>query len=153
MPPEETVTEARFLAHDSLREGQIDMINDGLKVMSEGGFLLANAPTGIGKTAAALAAALTVTKSTPGANVLFLTDRQSQHRIVVDTVRSINERLPEGESPVTLVDMIGQNGMCVNDLALQHTSRFRQVCGELRGTRQCKPFLADSPGLRLKVLN
>lgn len=153
MPPGDTVTQARFLAHDSLREGQIDMINDGLKVISEGGFLLANAPTGIGKTAAALAAALTVAKSTPGTNVLFLTDRQSQHRIVVDTVRSINERLSEGESPVTLVDMIGQNGMCVNDLALQHTSRFRQVCGELRGTRQCKPFLADSPGLRLKVLN
>ncbi|MEC8927479.1 MAG: ATP-dependent DNA helicase, partial [Candidatus Thermoplasmatota archaeon] len=153
MPPEELTPDVRFLAHDSLREGQIDMINDGLKVISEGGFLLANAPTGIGKTAAALASALTVAKSTPGTSVLFLTDRQSQHRIVVDTVRSINARLADGESPVTLVDMIGQNGMCVNDLALQHTSRFRQICGELRGTRQCKPFLADSPGLRLKVLD
>ena len=153
MPPEESVTAAQFLAHDSLREGQSEMIEDGYKVISEGGFLLANAPTGIGKTAAALSSALSVARRRPGTNVLFLTDRQSQHRIVVDTVRSINERLSDGEGPVTLVDMIGQNGMCVNDLALQHTSRFRQVCGELRGTRKCKPFLADSPGLRLKVLD
>jgi DNA excision repair protein ERCC-2 len=153
MPSEESVTDARFLAHDSLRDGQIDMINDGLDVISKNGFLLANAPTGIGKTAAALASALSVSRLNGGMQILFMTGRQSQHRIVVDTVRSINERLPEGEKPVTLVDMIGQNGMCVNDLALQHTSRFRQICGELRGTRQCKPFLEDSPGLRLKVLD
>ena len=95
MPPGDTVTQARFLAHDSLREGQIDMINDGLKVISEGGFLLANAPTGIGKTAAALAAALTVARSRTGARVLFLTGRQSQHRIVVDTVRKINDRIKD----------------------------------------------------------
>ena len=153
MPPEESDTEARFHAHDSLRSGQKEMIEDGFKVISEGGFLLANAPTGIGKTAAALASALSVSRSLGGVQILFMTGRQSQHRIVVDTVRSINERLPDGEKPVTLVDMIGQNGMCVNDLALQHGSRFRQVCGELRGTRQCKPFLEDSPGLRLKVLD
>ena len=153
MPPQVTDTDARFMAHDSLREGQVDMINDGFKVISEGGFLLANAPTGIGKTAASLSAALSVSQSRPGTSVLFLTDRQSQHRIVVNTVRSINARLSEGEPPITLVDMIGQNGMCVNDLALQHRSRFRQTCGELRATRQCKPFLADSPGLRLKVLD
>ena len=112
MPPEETVTEARFLAHDSLREGQIDMINDGLKVISEGGFLLANAPTGIGKTAAALAAALTVARSRTGARVLFLTGRQSQHRIVVDTVRRINEMIKDGGRDVTLVDIIGRESMC-----------------------------------------
>ena len=153
MPPEESVTTARFLAHDSLREGQSEMIDDGYKIISEGGFLLANAPTGIGKTAAALASALSVARSSGGRHVLFMTDRQSQHRIVVETIRSINERLPEGELPVTLVDMIGQNGMCVNELAMQHGSRFRQVCGELRAYRKCKPFLEDSPGLQLKVLD
>jgi DNA excision repair protein ERCC-2 len=129
------------------------MIHDALSVISKGGFMLANAPTGIGKTAAALAAALTVARDNGGMQVLFMTGRQSQHRIVVDTVRKINERLPASESKVTLVDMIGQNGMCINELALQHGGRFRQICGELRGTRKCKPFLEDSPGLRLKVLD
>ena len=95
MPPEDLTPDVRFLAHDSLREGQVDMINDGFKVISEGGFLLANAPTGIGKTAASLAAALTVARSRTGARVLFLTGRQSQHRIVVDTVRRINEMIKD----------------------------------------------------------
>jgi DNA excision repair protein ERCC-2 len=90
------------------------MINDGLKVISEGGFLLANAPTGIGKTAAALAAALTVARSRTGARVLFLTGRQSQHRIVVDTVRRINERIKDDGRDVTLVDIIGRESMCKN---------------------------------------
>ncbi|HJM67419.1 MAG TPA: ATP-dependent DNA helicase [Candidatus Thalassarchaeaceae archaeon] len=112
MPPEELTPDVRFLAHDSLREGQIDMINDGLKVISAGGFLLANAPTGIGKTAAALASALTVARSRTGARVLFLTGRQSQHRIVVDTVRKINGRLKGNGRDVTLVDIIGRESMC-----------------------------------------
>ncbi len=153
MPPDEPVIDARFLAHDTLRDGQKEVIHDALSVISKGGFMLANAPTGIGKTAAALAAALTVARDNGGMQVLFMTGRQSQHRIVVDTVRKINERLPASESKVTLVDMIGQNGMCINELALQHGGRFRQICGELRGTRKCKPFLEDSPGLRLKVLD
>ena len=102
----------RFLAHESLRESQISMINDGMEAVSNGGFLFANAPTGIGKTAASLSAALTAAREYEGQHILFMTGRQSQHRIVVETVRNINARLPEDESPVTLVDMIGRESMC-----------------------------------------
>ena len=112
MPSDKSVTAARFLAHDVLRDGQISMINDGLEVMSNEGFLLANAPTGIGKTAAALASALTVARTGEGKHVIFMTGRQSQHRIVVDTVHNINNRLDENESKVALVDMIGRESMC-----------------------------------------
>ena len=52
MTAEHSVTGARFLAHEALRESQVDMIDDGLEAVSKGGFLFANAPTGIGKTAA-----------------------------------------------------------------------------------------------------
>ena len=112
MPSDKSVTTARFLAHDVLRDGQISMINDGLEVMSNEGFLLANAPTGIGKTAAALASALTVARTGDGKHVIFMTGRQSQHRIVVDTVHNINNRLDENQSKVALVDMIGRESMC-----------------------------------------
>ena len=112
MTAEHSVTGARFLAHEALRESQVDMINDGLEAVSKGGFLFANAPTGIGKTAASLSAALTVSRQNPGQHVLFMTGRQSQHKIVVETVRNINARLSEDESPVTLVDMIGRESMC-----------------------------------------
>ena len=112
MPSEELDPGVRFLAHEELREGQVSMINDTFGAISDGGFLLANAPTGIGKTAASLAAALTVARGRTGARVLFLTGRQSQHRIVVDTVRKINGRIEDGGSDVTLVDIIGRESMC-----------------------------------------
>ena len=49
-------------SHMSLRESlKEEMIDDGIETLKDGGFLLAAAPTGIGKTAAALASSLTVT--------------------------------------------------------------------------------------------
>ena len=128
MPSDKSVTTARFLAHDVLRDGQISMINDGLDVMSNGGFLLANAPTGIGKTAAALAAALTVARTGEGKHVIFMTGRQSQHRIVVDTVHNINNRLGENQPQVALVDMIGRESMC------EHVDRGTGKCSCEQGT-------------------
>lgn len=128
------------------------MILDGNQVLSEGGFLLANAPTGIGKTAAALSIALTAARAREGpTHILFMTGRQSQHRIVVDTVRRINEGL-SGEDKVSLVDMIGQKGMCINALADGYGANFSRLCGELRSKRKCEPYLAESPALRSKVL-
>ena len=116
MPLGEMEKDGLFFAHDSPRESQIAMISDGVKVLRDGGFLLASAPTGIGKTAAALASALSVANlystSSETPKILFLTGRQSQHRIVVDTIREINKRIPEGFSKVKLVDIIGREGMC-----------------------------------------
>ena len=57
----ESIVEARqFFAHDVPRQSQREMLSDGIISLREGGFLLAAAPTGIGKTAAALASALEV---------------------------------------------------------------------------------------------
>ncbi len=105
-----------FFAHESPRESQTRMISDGIESLKGGGFLLAAAPTGIGKTAAALASALNAANlysTNPEIpKILFLTGRQSQHRIVVDTIREINKRLPHGFSRVKVVDIIGREGMC-----------------------------------------
>tara|TARA_B100000686_G_scaffold274963_1_gene293278 strand:+ start:3239 stop:5239 length:2001 start_codon:yes stop_codon:yes gene_type:complete len=107
-----------FFAHDSPRESQREMISDGIEALKCGGFLLAAAPTGIGKTAAALASSIAVAKlystSPETPKILFLTGRQSQHRIVVDTIREINKRLPPGFSKLKLVDIIGRKSMCKN---------------------------------------
>ncbi|MEO2243431.1 MAG: hypothetical protein ABGX49_07200, partial [Candidatus Poseidoniia archaeon] len=54
-----------WFAHEKVRESQSQMMWDGIEVLSQGGFLLAAAPTGIGKTAAALASALEVARSMP----------------------------------------------------------------------------------------
>ena len=116
MPEEESDYGGPFFAHDFPRKSQKEMISDGIEALKDGGYLLAAAPTGIGKTAAALASALRVSNlyraSSETPKILFLTGRQSQHRIVVDTIREINRRIPQGFSKVKLVDIIGREGMC-----------------------------------------
>ena len=110
--------ESLFFAHETPRESQISMISDGLHSLLNGGFLLAAAPTGIGKTAASIASALRAAflynAGEERLKIMFLTGRQSQHRIVVDTIKEVNKKIPSGYSSVRLVDIIGREGMCEN---------------------------------------
>ncbi len=115
MSVEERGDKTKFFAHNDLRTSQSEMLEDGINSLKENGFLLAAAPTGIGKTAASLAAALKIVFERPDKmKILFLTGRQSQHKIVVDTIKAINNRLGSDASKVKLVDIIGREGMCVN---------------------------------------
>ena len=141
-----------FLAHAKPRPGQLEMIQDGILALAKGGFHLAAAPTGIGKTAASLAAALDIAgRSSQKKTVFFLTSRQTQHRIVVDTVRRINERR-KGSMPVRLVDMVGQAGMCVQPFAKESPLVFSLLCSQARKTRSCKPWITSAPGLKERIL-
>ena len=141
-----------FLAHATPRPGQLEIIQDGIKALERGGFHLAAAPTGIGKTAASLAAALEVASQSPQKKtVFFLTSRQTQHRIVVDTVRRINQRR-HGMMPVRLVDMVGQAGMCVQPFAKESPLVFSLLCSQARKTRSCKPWITSAPGLKERIL-
>ena len=107
-----------FFAHETPRESQIGMISDGLHSLLKRGFLMAAAPTGIGKTAASIASALRASflynTGEVRLKIMFLTGRQSQHRIVVDTIKEVNKKIPTGISKVRLVDIIGRDGMCEN---------------------------------------
>ena len=141
-----------FLAHETPRPGQLEMIQDATSTLEQGGFHLAAAPTGIGKTAASLSAALLVASQQPiKKTVFFLTSRQTQHRIVVDTVRRINERR-HGSMPVRLVDMVGQAGMCVQPFAKEAPFVFSLMCSQARRTKACKPWITSAPGLKEKIL-
>jgi len=142
-----------YLAHQTPRPGQIDMIVEANRSLSNGGFHLAAAPTGIGKTAAALAAALEVTrKSALPKKIFFLTSRQSQHRIVVDTVRRLNH-LRQSKEKITLVDMIGQSGMCVQPFAKESPLVFSILCSQARKSRSCMPWITTAPSLSQRILD
>ena len=84
----------KFFAHDKIRESQREMISDGVEILGRGDFLLAAAPTGLGKTAAALASSIEVSMREKmrdnSTKIIFMTGRQSQHKIIVDTVKKIN---------------------------------------------------------------
>ena len=84
-----------FVAHEKLRSAQEQMIKEGIIALEQRGFLFAAAPTGIGKTAASLAAALEVSRNSESPKqILFLTGRQSQHKIVVETIKKVNSKFP-----------------------------------------------------------
>ena len=145
--------EIRYLAHEEARPGQLEMIHDCLEALLQGGHHLAAAPTGIGKTAAALAAAIDAARTANGPRtIFFLTSRQSQHKIVVDTVRRINARRPPQEK-VRLVDMVGQSNMCVQPFAKESPPLFSLLCSQARSQRTCKPYLTQAPGLRQRILS
>ena len=114
MTADQEVVPSSFFAHESMRASQQEMIADVLEALSDRGSLLAAAPTGIGKTAAALASALEVANRVHDFSyrpkILFMTGRQSQHKIVVETVRQINSNLPRETPRVKLVDIIGREG-------------------------------------------
>ena len=146
-------TSMPFLAHPSPRPGQLEMIQDAISALERGGYHLAAAPTGIGKTAASLAAALQVaSQQSQKKTIFFLTSRQTQHRIVVDTVRRINH-LRKGMMPVRLVDMVGQAGMCVQPFAKESPLVFSLLCSQARKSRSCKPWITSAPGLKERILS
>ena len=100
-----------FFAHQKLRSGQKEMLEDSINALRNNGHHLAAAPTGIGKTAAALAASLEILSNSVNKKIFFLTGRQSQHKIVIKTIREINNSLDFKN--IQCVDLIGRQSMCV----------------------------------------
>lgn len=120
---------------DTIREGQKGFARDVQRAVRRGEHLVAHAPTGIGKTAAALAPALHAALDQEK-RLLVLTSKQSQHRIVVDTLRSIQERRG---TRVASVDVISKRDMCPRlDKDDVHPAAFADWC-----TRLCKKNMCD----------
>jgi len=130
------------------------MIEEAHQVLTQRGSHIACAPTGIGKTAAALSATIDAAFSNPEKRtIFFLTGRQSQHRIVVETVRSINARRHGTQSKIKLIDIVGQQSMCIDEIRQEFSSIFARLCADKRKNRHCRPYTQEVDGLRLKVLN
>ena len=89
-----------------VREGQRQFLEDARACVANKVHLLAHAPTGLGKTAVALAASL---ECTHGDGItFFLTARQSQHNAALETARYIWRRCRIG-----VVDIISREDSCL----------------------------------------
>ena len=125
--------------YDQIRDGQKRFTRDVTMAVQGGKHLVAQAPTGIGKTAAALAPALAAALE-QGKTVLFLTSRQSQHRIAVETLRMVADRRG---ARFTLVDLVAKRDMCLRPEASDmHPARFGDFCAAETRSRSCS-FLGD----------
>lgn len=99
-------------AHEEARDQQGQFMADAYVSLVKGRTIIAEAPTGLGKTAASLASALAAMKQSESVKkILFLTGRQSQHKIVIDTIRNLNDKRKDRQS-VAIVDLIGRESMC-----------------------------------------
>ncbi|PSH00995.1 MAG: hypothetical protein BRC30_00600, partial [Nanohaloarchaea archaeon SW_7_46_7] len=96
---------------DEKRDKQEKMMEKVRSAIDREGTVVSHAPTGLGKTAASLTPGLE--KALQGdEKVLFLTPRNSQHQIALETAKKINKRQ---DANVKTVDLIGKDHLCEAD--------------------------------------
>jgi DNA excision repair protein ERCC-2 len=128
-----------FFPFDRIRDGQRLFLDDAVAALRGGAILLAHAPTGMGKTAVGLAAALTAGREA-GATVFFLTSKHSQHRVAVDTLR----RMRECGQEVSAVDVIAKQAMCLRPDAPRNAGAFAGFCSSLVRSHACAFYRPES---------
>jgi DNA excision repair protein ERCC-2 len=124
----------KYFPYQSIRDGQNEFTQDCFETMRRGGNLVAHAPTGIGKTAAVLSAAVECALSSRK-TIFFLTPKHTQHTIVVDTIRKIRDR--HGVK-VCLVDIIGKQWMCPHQVRDLSSREFNEFCRAQKKDELCE---------------
>jgi len=123
-----------YFPHDNVREIQEDLIKDVVQCFKDKKHMIVHAPTGLGKTAAALPPALEYAKKHK-LTVFFLTSRHTQHKIGVDTLKDIKKK--HGVT-IRAVDLIGKKWMCSKTVELLHSGEFADYCKKLREDDNCE---------------
>ncbi|MFH0961792.1 MAG: ATP-dependent DNA helicase [archaeon] len=118
-----------------IREGQREMAAEVAACIAGGKNLVAHAPTGIGKTAAALVPAAEWADSS-GGTVFFLTPKHSQHRIAIETLKLLKAQ----GLKISAADFIGKKWLCQVSGAQELAGRdFLDYCASVRRDEIC-PF-------------
>jgi DNA excision repair protein ERCC-2 len=128
-------TATSLFPYDKIREEQSKFIQDVYNAISKKKCLIAHAPTGLGKTAAALAPALAYALDKK-LTVFFLTSRHTQHAIAVETLKLIREK---HNVQFGITDIVGKKFMCAQDgVEALYSNAFHVYCKNLRDAGQCE---------------
>ncbi len=122
--------EDSYFPFDKIRKGQKEFKEDAADAFERKKSLIAHAPTGIGKTAAVLPPAVRAKKDEQ--KVFFLTSKQSQHNIAIETVK----KMP---SSVNATDVISKKHMCPREESRLPYPVFEEFCSE-SGQKNCNLF-------------
>jgi len=101
------------------RKGQISIMENIYNTVQNKKIILISAPTGLGKTICSLVPAI---KS--GKQILFITPRQAQHRIVIQSAKDIRKELK-------VASIIGKQDMCDNP-EIKKIPNFYDMCSLAR---------------------
>ncbi|MBI2102184.1 ATP-dependent DNA helicase [Candidatus Woesearchaeota archaeon] len=121
--------------YSKIRDVQGNMISDVYNAIKGKKRIIMHAPTGIGKTIAVLAPALSLAIKN-NLTIFFLTSRQTQHKIVVDTLKQIRQKF---DIDAGCADIIGKKWMCLQKGAdAMATGAFHEYCKSLRDESNCE---------------
>lgn len=121
--------------YEEVREVQDDLILSVQNALEKGKNLIVHAPTGLGKTAATLAPAVSYAVKNKK-TVFFLTSRHTQHFIAVDTIKEMKKKFG---LKVLGTDIIGKKWMCVQPGSrLLRTGEFADYCRAVREEGKCE---------------
>ncbi|MEK6983904.1 MAG: ATP-dependent DNA helicase [Nanoarchaeota archaeon] len=127
-----------YFPYSAVRDVQSDMISDVYSAISEKKHAIMHAPTGIGKTIAVLAPGLSLALK-QNLTIFFLTSRQTQHKIVIDTLKQIKQKF---NLDFDCADIIGKQWMCLqNGVESMPSGQFHEYCKSLREESQCEFYL------------
>ncbi len=124
----------KYFPYEEIRPFQdilLDQINEAIQNKTN---LVVNAPTGLGKTSASLAAALSNTLDTDK-TIFFLTSMHTQHNLALETINDIKKK--HGVKIIG-VDIIGKQHLCLQDGVKNLPNRdFIEYCKTLRSEGKC----------------
>ncbi|MBS3123980.1 ATP-dependent DNA helicase [Candidatus Woesearchaeota archaeon] len=140
-----------FFPHQLIRERQDELLKDMEAAFKEKKILLAHAPTGLGKTATALAAALSVSLDQDKI-IFFLTNRHTQHQIAIETLKLIQTKIGK---TIPCVDLIGKRWMCNQDIAGLFGNDFNEFCKSITEKGECEFYsrVEEKKGLTVEAKN
>ena len=124
----------KFFPFERVRKGQEEFMKDVANVLAEGKHLIAHAPTGIGKTAAAVVPSLSHALA-EGKTVFFLTPKHTHHVMVVETLKLIKEK--SGEDFI-VVDIVGKQWTCPYKAYDLDTEEFNYFCKKRKKAERCE---------------
>jgi len=123
--------------HNMIRPVQSDLMAVIGKALREGTHLVVQAPTGLGKTAAVLSAALPYAMENDR-TVFFLTSRHTQHHIAIYTLQAMKKKF---QMNLPVVDLIGKQWMCAQSVSGLRSGEFFDYCRKLREHGECEYYL------------
>ncbi len=132
-----TMIDESLFPYEHLRMEQNELLAKVAEAVAGKKHLIVHAPTGLGKTAAAVSPALKYALDN-GLTIFFLTSRHTQHHIVIETLKLIRQKygLDFG-----VADIIGKKHMCLQPgVELLYTGEFADYCKALRDEGKCEYY-------------
>ena len=136
----------KYFPYDAVRDEQDKLLAAVAATIKTKQCLVCHAPTGLGKTVAALVPAVEYAVENDKL-VLFVTGRHTQHQMALETLKAIKEK---HRLPLAVVDLVGKQWFCLQPGVERLASRqFHEYCKAMKADRQCEYYESLKKGEEL----